>query len=288
MKITYCTNCGEKIKETDIFCPNCGKKNDSTKVEKDNVEIDLSDISSINKNLKTKNSQTKIVRNAWIAAGIFFILMLAPFFENNPLEGFWALAMISLFFLLLSLVIVYVFKGRSKKMESLINGENLIARWKLSDSEKEAFINYNYQLEKNKNRGILIIISVFMIVIFGLFIVFMEDGKLFMFLMLLGYLVFISFFALFMPFYYKLQHKKGDGKILLGSKFAYINGYFHNWDYPLSGLKKVKAIKKPFYGIKLVYYYTDRTLTNSEELTIPVSKEIDVNEIIKMLKLKNN
>jgi hypothetical protein len=79
---------------------------------------------------------------------------------------------------------------------------------------------------------------------------------------------------------------KGDGNILIGAKYAYINGYFHNWDFPLSGLSMVKAINEPFYGIYLSYYYTDRTLRHSEEIYIPSNKEVDLEKlIIKLNKL---
>ena len=67
----------------------------------------------------------------------------------------------------------------------------------------------------------------------------------------------------------------------------YINGFFHNWDFLLSGLSKVKIIKKPFYGINLVYYYTDRTFKHSEELFIPANKNIDLNNLIVALEKGN-
>jgi len=108
-----------------------------------------------------------------------------------------------------------------------------------------------------------------------------------MFLALVGLLVFLSLFAFGAPLYYRYKNLKNDGEILIGAKFAYINGYFHNWDYILSGLKKATIIEKPFYGIHLVYYYTDRTFTHSEELYIPVNKDIDLERLIIDLKKSN-
>ena len=112
--------------------------------------------------------------------------------------------------------------------------------------------------------------------------------KLFMLAVLAGLISFLALFAYGMPFYYKISNKRGDGKILIGAKYAYINGYFHNWDFLLSGLSKVKAINKPFYGINLVYYYTDRTLQHSEELFIPVNEDIDIAGLITKLKELND
>ena len=114
-----------------------------------------------------------------------------------------------------------------------------------------------------------------------------DEGKLAMFLVLIGLITFLSLFAFGMPFYYKMKNAKGDGNILIGAKYAYINGYFHNWDFPLSRLSKVEKIKEPFYGIQLVYYYTERTLEHSEELIIPVNKDLDIKALITELKASN-
>ncbi|RUA12376.1 MAG: hypothetical protein DSY82_01445, partial [Flavobacteriia bacterium] len=125
------------------------------------------------------------------------------------------------------------------------------------------------------------------IIVFGIFILVIDEGKMAMFLILLGLIAFLAAFAFGMPFYYRFKNLRGDGKILLGAKYAYINGYFHNWDFPLSGLSKVKPIKDPFYGINLIYYYTDRTLKNSEELFIPANEDIDIKALVEQLKKAN-
>ena len=108
-----------------------------------------------------------------------------------------------------------------------------------------------------------------------------------MFMVYIGLLVFLSFFAFGMPRYYKYQNSKNDGNILIGAKFAYINGYFHNWDFVLSGLSKVKIIDEPFYGIGLVYYYTDRTFRHSEALYIPANEGENLEGLVAVLKEKN-
>ena len=135
---------------------------------------------------------------------------------------------------------------------------------------------------------ILFSISFIAIIVFGLFILFIDEGKLAMLGVLAGLIVFLTLFAFGMPYYYRYKNNKGDGHILIGAKYAYINGYFHNWDFPLSGLSKIKIINEPFYGIHLTYYYTDRTLNHSEELFIPANENINLNEIIQSLKSLNN
>lgn len=162
-----------------------------------------------------------------------------------------------------------------------------MAAWTLNASQKKDYANFLFQNEKNKNTFILFSIATIAIVIFGIFILVIDEGKLFMFLVLVSLLVFLSLFAFGAPLYYRYKNLKNDGEILIGAKFAYINGYFHNWDYVLSGLKKAIIIENPFYEIKLVYYYTDRTFTHSEALFIPANKEVDLENLIISLKKEN-
>ena len=303
MKTKYCPNCGTKQPNTAKYCANCGHKiaplepikNKEVKTIKETPKRSILKLSSsqssfdkINQKITLENNQTSIVKKAWYATGFFFVLMILPFKEWSPFTGYWALAFISFFFFLLSVITALMFRGRAKKLQSLITGDSLLAEWTLSPSQKENYINYFFEQEKSTNKGILTVIAVIGAVIFGIFILVIDEGKLFMFLVYIGLIIFLSFFAFGMPYYYKIKKIKADGRILIGAKYAYINGFFHNWDYILSGLKKVKIIEKPFYGIQLVYYYTDRTFSHTEEIFIPANKEDDLEELIAVLKQKNS
>ena len=149
------------------------------------------------------------------------------------------------------------------------------------------YINYFYEQEKEKNRAILFSISLISVIIFGIFILVIDEGKLAMFGVWIALMLFLSFFAFIMPIYYRNSNRKKDGRILIGAKYASINGYFHNWDFILSGLSRIKIIKEPFYGINLVYYYTDRTFRHSEEIFIPANEEIDLETLVASMRELN-
>jgi hypothetical protein len=111
----------------------------------------------------------------------------------------------------------------------------------------------------------------------------MDEGKLLMLLFFIGIVVLTGLFAFFMPYYYRYKNLRGDGYVLIGKKYAYVNGFFHNWDFPLSGLDKVKIMNKPFRGLYLRYYYYTRTLRNEEVIEIPVNENIDIEKIVEKL-----
>jgi uncharacterized Zn finger protein (UPF0148 family) len=295
----FCTNCGTKLTEGAKFCTNCGAKimdeNDENKTTEKKEQKPVSELPNdltstelkkLNNVITLKNNQTGIVKKAIYSAIFFALVILVAIMDFDALPIHPSIVMISIFFLLMSLVIAFMFRSREKKLQSLISGENLIAAWTLTNHEKRNYVNFLYSNEKSKNMGLLIVISVLAIVIFGIFILVIDEGKLFMFLALIGLLVFVSFFAFGMPYYYRNRNLKNDGKILIGKNFAYINGFFHNWDFPLSGIKKVKVIKEPFYGLYIKYYYTDRTFTNTEELNIPASEWIDLSPLVAVLNKK--
>ncbi|CAA6827844.1 MAG: Unknown protein [uncultured Sulfurovum sp.] len=242
---------------------------------------------SINERISPKNNQQTVVKRFYIFLVVFGLLTILPHLEWSPLSGFWALSFISFFIFISSLVIMWMFRSRSEKLQTLISGENLLAEWTLTEEQKERYINYFYEQEKGKNMGILFSISFVASIVFGLFILFIEEGKLAMMGVLLTLILFLSFFALVMPLYYRYSNRKEDGHILIGGKYAYINGYFHNWDFMLSGLSRITIIKEPFYGINLVYYYTDKTFRHSEEIFIPANEDIDLEILISSMKELN-
>lgn len=238
-------------------------------------------------NHKIRNTQNPIARNAWILAGLFLVVLLLGAMEIVALHP--AVTFLSLFLLIVAVVVGFMFRGRGKKLDKLITGKNLLASWKLSDKQKEAYVNQFFENKKTKNKALFSIMTILFVVIFGGFILFIEEseGRILMALMGAGILAFLSIFAFGAPYYYRASNKRKDGYVLIGAKYAYINGYFHNWDYPLSGLQKLEVIQEPFRGLRLTYYYTDRTLRNIESLEIPVNEEVDLEALIRKIQEAN-
>lgn len=245
------------------------------------------DFNAINKKIALENNQETVVKKSYLITALFGLLTVLPFMEWSPIAGVWAIALVSFFLFISSLIVMWMFHGRSKKLQTLISGENLLAEWTLSAEQKENYINYFYEQEKGRNMGILFSISLIAIIVFGIFMLVIDEEELTMLGVLAGLILFLAFFAFVMPIYYRNSNQKGDGKILIGAKYAYINGYFHNWDFILSGLSRIEIIQEPFYGINLVYYYTDRTWQHSEEIFIPANEDMDLESLVASMKELN-
>lgn len=208
--------------------------------------------------------------------------------ENNFLSGIWPVSFLGIFAGAASLVTIFILNKRAKKMDRLLSGERLIANWIMTDDEKKAFSDNLKVTSKGKNKIIMTVVTIFFVVITIPFLFFLERDEAGGFLLIMGSIwLIVLLFSGFMPEYYHYRNLGGDGQILIGSQYAYINGYFHNWDFPLSGIRSLKQIKEPFRGIMLKYYYTDRTWTNEHDLYIPVPDSINIDELISSIRKEN-
>lgn len=235
-----------------------------------------------------KNKQWKIFRNLIIISMIFFILMILPFIEGNPLSNLWFVAFLGFFLTISFFVAALIFRNRARKMDKLLQNITLIAEWDMDEDMKMEYVNAMRTAAKKKNNAVMWIVGIFFVVISIPFLFFLEGDERGGFLATMGSVLLLVFIASqFFPWYYYKRNLKGDGKVMIGEKFAYFNGYFHNWDFPLSGLSKIKLVKKPFRGVLISYYYTDLTLVNSHTITVPIPENYDPEPLISTLKLAN-
>jgi len=274
----FCYNCGKQLAGNEKICGSCGASQQSEGVSA-RTGLQEFDYQSINRNLKIKNSQSVVVRGAWWVTLAAVVLVILTTLKESPLYGMHPFTFLGGFIALGSLVVALIFRARAKKLSTLISGENVVAAWQLSQEEKAIYSHYLFAHERSKNLLILGITTFLIVVIFGLFILLIDEGRGAMLVVMLGLIVILSLFALGMPIFYRQKNLHSDGIILIGRKFAYVNGFFHNWDFPLSGIQKVKPIDKPFYGLYMQYYYFDRTFKNTEELFIPAPPGTDVHNL---------
>jgi len=234
-----------------------------------------------------ENRQAKAARNSLIVAALSAVLMVFPFYEGNPLSDLWGISFIALCSFITCLIVALMYSKRSKKMKSLLDKSELLAGWDMDREMKEIYVAEFRREIYSRSKMLLWVITgffVFFTVIF-LFIV-KDDWPVFVGIMGSAYLVILAA-GLLAPPYYTSRNRKADGHVLIGAKYIYINGYFHNWDFPLSGLSSIKPIEKPFRGIELVYFFTVRRNVQTQEIRIPVPAFVDQEKIILQIQGKN-
>ena len=235
-----------------------------------------------------KNKQRSTARTFNVLALLGVIMVIVPYLKGHPLSGAWALAFIAVFVTITSFVVGLIFSRRAKKMDSLQSGEKLLVHLEMTGEMRKQYAITLRDESRAKNKAVMWVVGVLFVVITLPFLFFLEKDETGGFVIMMASILCIVFAASkFFPGYYYRKNLKGDGQILIGEKYAYFNGYFHNWDYPLSGLSKVKAIKEPFHGIFLAYYYTDLTWRHSYEIKFPLPESFDPKPIVERLRSSN-
>lgn len=238
--------------------------------------------------VQIKNKQRTTARTFVFLTLVSAIITILPFIEGQPLSKMWALAFLGIFLTLSFFIMTFVFARRAKKMDKLQTGEKLLVHLELDDEMQKLYATTMRNESIAKNKAIMWVVGILFVLITIPFLFFLEKEEIGGFLAIIGLVVLLIFSASrFFPGYYYRQNMKGDKQILVGEKYAYFNGYFHNWDYPMSGLNTVKAIKTPFHGIHLAYYYTDRTWRHVHEIKFPIPENFDPEPLIKQLRSAN-
>lgn len=236
---------------------------------------------------KIENKQAKNVRNSLMFAFVSAILMALPFYEENMLSDLWGISFLALCVLITSLIVALMYHNRSKKMKSLLNETKLLAGWDMDQEMKNRYVAELSREVYSRSKMLLWIISGFFLFFVILFLFFVGDAwPLFLAIMGSAYLI-IFIAGISAPPYYTAKNKRGDGHVLIGAKYIYINGFFHNWDFPLSGLTSIEPITEPFKGILLIYFYTIRHSVQTQEIRIPIPDFIDSEKLIAQIQEEN-
>lgn len=232
---------------------------------------------------RIKNKSQTVARTALLLSVIFIGLVVLVFSGGNFFSGNWALAFISFFLTISTWVVAWMFGIRARQMNKLLQGEQLIDQWRMDESTRRLFAAENGRIQKEKSFVLIRITGILFLLIGAFFFFQTEKDDRWLFVLIMGSVfAIVAFASWFFPRWYEYRNRKGDGFVLLGKHCIYVNGYFHQWSFALSGLRKLEAIDHPFRGVFIQYEYTDRTGKNVFDLKIPVSEDKDPREIIEL------
>ena len=236
------------------------------------------------------NPSRKVFNYSISFAVIFFLVAYIGTIKSEEYGmDVWGIVFISGFLCICSLVAALIFWKLTRETDNSIKENKIIAKFEFNKKEWAKFQNYEYDFRKNENIGIFIILSFMTSIIFILFILFIPEGKLFMFIVMLLLIVFYAIFAFVIPFVSRKLKKLSGAQIVIFSKGLIYDNIYHSWNMPLSKLEKVVAKEKPFAHIEISYSFFDRLGPRQYCLIIPILKkyEKDVKKIIKELQKSN-
>jgi len=268
--MSFCPKCGNQLKPQTRFCGSCGAPIEAKQ-----------EYTSLLKTMKTvvtegfeqnifstdtftmKNSQRRIVNLWWILMAVFIFLVFLPTIIGlDGFDGGFAMSFVSAFLVIMSLIVILIYRSRAKQLDNILAGEGRIAVWKYSPEEWERFTRIDFEEEKKAKKFLFILVSVICVIVGILLWIAIEDVLImFISLCIIPVVAIPAFLAPRMR-YKKLRNS--EGKALISEKGVIVGKMFHLWVKLGARLDQVVLVTDENPPI-LEFHYSMPTRTGRQE-----------------------
>lgn len=277
--MSFCPQCGTQLKPNARFCGSCGapaqpQQEYSTlfKTMKTVVSEGFEHNQFSTGDFTMQNSQRRIV-NLWIFLMFVFIFLifLPSLIGLDGMDGGFALGFVSFFMVIMSMVVILIYRSRAKQLDSILAGEGRIAVWKYAPDEWERFINIDFEEEKKAKKMLFFLVSGICVVIGIILLLVVKDVLILLISLAIIPVVAIPAFLAPRMRYKKL--KNSEGKALIAEKGVIIGRMFHLWVKMGATLDQVVLVTDENPPI-LEFHYSMPTRTGRQEevARVPVPK----------------
>lgn len=284
----FCPQCGNQLKPETRFCGSCGapiqtqQENTSLFNTMKTVVTEGREQNQFSTSEFTmKNSQRRIVNLWWILLVVFLFLVFLPSIIGlDGFDGGFAISFISGFLVIMSLIVILIYRSRANQLDKILSGVGRIAVWKYMPEEWNRFVTIDFEEEKKTKKFLFILISVISIVIGIILWIALED--ILVFFISLGIIPLVAIPAYLAPRmrYNKLRHS--EGKALIANNGVIIGKMFHLWVKLGARLDQVVLITDENPPI-LEFHYSMPTRTGRQEevarLPVPSGKMAEAERI---------
>jgi len=168
----FCSNCGTKLPLESKFCLSCGSEQKYMEVDRDN-DGEKEVINTVTQfPLEMKNGQKRNLNICYFISLIGLLLAFSPrIFNITAMDKRGALTFLGVALAIMSFIVgIVIFRARAKVLQSIIEGENVIAYWKYSKAEWKKHVNEQHKETKVAYKGMFIFLMVLSTIIFFPFI----------------------------------------------------------------------------------------------------------------------
>lgn len=212
------------------------------------------------------------------AASVFFMLSF-DWLRSIAYAGF----MLSIWLAISFFIVIFIFRRRSKQIENAIQKNKYIVSWQYAVDEWENYVKSDYVYRKAEKNAIFIFLTIITVFVFGIFIIFIDEGKLAMTLIMFSLVALYAFMAFVVPLLFYTFHKKHPSEVIIMENGVLLDKQFHTWDFPMSKFSSAKIIKKPFPHIAIEYEFVDRTGPRSYMVHVPIPQSADAQKVVEQL-----
>ena len=147
----------------------------------------------------TSNTEWKKVAASLIAAVIFSLVCLISYSAIDGMSGGYALAFISFFLAVSSVVVALLFVHRARVLDGILTDPHLLAHWLYPEEMAKKSVEREYRDYQERNRAMFIIIGGMLVFVSLFFMIFMGEGGLQTGIVLLAFTVFLFIISRIVP-----------------------------------------------------------------------------------------
>lgn len=186
-------------------------------------------------------------------------IMTAAGFMLDDSDFYWMI-MVGLMLGLTFFICFWVFLSQSRRLSRLFNREELMAHWAFDIAEQQQKALEEFQARKRTNRILLTIVTIFFVLIGGLFTVFgfddLEDAAPFLLVMFVIWLI-ICIAALAAPRAAYKRMSSSVPEVYVGPFSAWVMGEYVQWKAPMTRARQIEFIRQGT-GVAIGVHYQIR------------------------------
>jgi membrane protein YdbS with pleckstrin-like domain len=268
--MNFCPKCGNQLKPQTRFCGSCGAP---IEIQQENTSLFKAMKTAVTEGVERnqfstdtftmKNSQRRIVNLWWILLVVFLFLVFLPSIIGlDGFDGGFAMSFIAGFMVIMSIVVILIYRSRAKQLDSILAGEGRIAVWKYSPEEWERFIAIDFEEEKKAKNFLFKLVSVICVIV-GIILWIVIEDVLIMFISL-GIIPVVAIPAFLAPRMRYKKLKNSEGKALISENGVIVGKMFHLWVKLGARLDQVLLVTDEQPPI-LEFHYSMPTRTGRQE-----------------------
>lgn len=232
----FCTRCGNQLQPDVRFCASCGPptpiatKNFADQAGRSqtsrNVGPDLNDNA---RDGKLPNSQRRIV-NVWLFITLIFLIgiFLPSWIGTDAMGDGFGLSLLSGFFALIGLIVVFIYRSRAKQMDKILSGEGRIAYWHYAPEEWFRFVVVDFEEEREMKRNMFFLVAGISFIV-GIVLAFLVEEPMLILIIIAGIILLVSIPAYFVPRYRFRTLKNSKAEAIISKNGVLVGKMFHLW-----------------------------------------------------------
>ena len=233
--MNFCAKCGNQLKPDAWLCGKCGETISQYQELRGigsaytTSQIGISAVKPVSGlEFRMPNSQRRIV-NLWLflMAVFLFCVFLPSIIGMDGMNGGFFMSFMAGFCVIMSLVVILVYRSRAKQLDKILAGEGRIAVWHYTPDEWIRFIAADYEEDKKIKRTLFFVVAIISVIVGILLTITLQDAIVL--LIITGIIAIVAIPAFLAPHfrYRKLQHS--EATTLISEKGVIVGKMFHLW-----------------------------------------------------------